>query len=181
MCCQTLHAYRCSVLENSRFILQVVWILAGVQFIFDTLRCEFLCLPAFGCDFLNCALMLHADFACAQQLAWLLPEQLLPFFFFFPPIKLDFFLSGNISSICWCAIPLCDFSTELWCNKILSFFFFRYWKKCHTLVDVVLYSQYFCVCISKATLFAFSGQRSAVKAPLISCCQCSLSLSLSTR
>lgn len=32
--------------------------------------CTFLCSPASGCNVLNFALMLHADFACTQQLAW---------------------------------------------------------------------------------------------------------------
>lgn len=77
-CVARLHAYRCGVPESICFLLQAVWILAGVSIYFWYLvLCIFLCLPASACNVLNFALMLHADFACAQQVACLSLEQCL--------------------------------------------------------------------------------------------------------
>lgn len=49
-------------------------ILAGALFIFDTLRFVSSRFACFGCDFLKCALLLRADFACEEYLALHSPQ-----------------------------------------------------------------------------------------------------------
>lgn len=130
----------------------------GFQFIFDTL-----CLKSsrFACfSFLKCALILQILYV----ITILLDFRLNKCCFFF--VKLDLCFSeatrGNISK---CVILLCDFSlsTNVPKHFLGSFPLFWYWKK----VTQSRYCVVLSFCGSKAALFAFSGQRPAVKAPYL--------------
>lgn len=132
MYCQTLHAGNRSVLKITLgfffFSASADWkgffylcILAGPLFIFDTLcfvPSRFAC---FGCDFLKCALILRADFACEKYLALHSPQQVLCCCCFFNNlVKLDSNFGetqGNISDSCQCQSLICGFCTEHPCAK----------------------------------------------------------------
>lgn len=150
LCVARLHACRC-VPETSCFLLQAVWILAGVSLYFWYFAlCTFLCLPASGCNVLHFALMLHANVACTQQLAWPLLKQWL----FFKWSNWTFAMMGTFQI---CVALISERGSDVintFCNTEGSatpnwIFFF-------------ICTQYFSVCIPKATLFTYSGQWSAV-------------------
>lgn len=155
-------------LQAARFFyLCVIWILAGVQFICDTL-CFIHCLHA--CLLWLWFLEMRLNITC-RLCMWkisCLTFALTSAAFFF--VKLD-----------WCVILLCDFSLSSDVPKHLPLSISLILNESHTQTRCCfVLSVFLSFCISKATLFAFSGRCLAVKAPyqLLSMFQ---SLSLSPR
>lgn len=85
------------------------------------------------------------------------------FFCFFVKLYLCFSgTRGNISNSCWCVILLWFLNWALMCQNTFHYFDT---EKSHTQSRCFVLSVFLSFCGSKATLFAFSGQRPAVKAP----------------
>lgn len=159
----------CMLEKNSWFLFQHLQT-AGVCYLYSGRSSVYfwyvvLCismLACFGCDFLKCALILRADFACEEYLAWLSPKQVLFCFCFFVKLYLCFSgTRGNISNS-WCVILLWFLNWALMCQNTFHYFDT---EKSHTQSRCFVLSVFLSFCSSKATLFAFSGQRPAVKAP----------------
>lgn len=135
-------------------------------------------LTCFGCDFLKCALILRADFACEEYLAWVLRKQVLFFFVFllnYTYASVEHVETFQIVVGAWSS---CDFSTEHWCAKTLSIILIL--KKATPKVDV-LYSQYSSVSVVLKRHCLLLAVSALPWKHLISCCQCSQSLTFPPR